>query len=67
MILILNQQKINELLDCLLIILRRKTIYESEELVISTLSTLNNLSYFSHPDLKGPFTDRNLDICEGTF
>lgn len=60
-------QKINEFLDCLLILLRRKTIYEHEELIISVLSTLNNLSYYALPDRKNPFDVRSLDICEGLW
>ncbi|XP_065215268.1 armadillo repeat-containing protein 2 [Planococcus citri] len=59
-----THEKIKEFLDCLLIILRRKTIHENEELIISALSTLNNLSYYSFPEFKGPFHDRSLDISE---
>ncbi|KAK7605197.1 hypothetical protein V9T40_007055 [Parthenolecanium corni] len=59
-----SMPKMNEFLDCLLTILRRKTIHESEELVLSILNTLNNLSYYSLPNTKRPFGNRCLYICE---
>lgn len=48
-------------------ILRRKSVTESEELVMSALSTLNNLSFYSDPQasIEGPFTMRQIEITQG--
>ena len=48
-------------------ILRRKSVTESEELVMSTLSTLNNLSFYAdpHASSEGPFSIRQIEITQG--
>ncbi|KAK9511340.1 hypothetical protein O3M35_000009 [Rhynocoris fuscipes] len=52
--------------DLLLMILRRKSVNESEELVMSTLSTLNNLSYYAGPESsnEGPFSIRQIEVTQ---
>lgn len=55
--------------DILLTVLRRKSAAENEELVLSTLSTLNNLSFYADP---GSMRDstlglRQLEIAQGLF
>ena len=53
-----------QFLDILLTVLRRKSVVDSEELVHSVLSTLNNLSYY--PTSKdGAFGERQLEIAQG--
>lgn len=48
-------------------VLRRKSVNESEELVMSTLSTLNNLSYYAGPEAAtdGPFALRQIEVTQG--
>ena len=48
-------------------VLRRKSIAESEELVMSALSTLNNLSYYAEPEFsnEGTFASRQIEIAQG--
>ncbi|XP_014251201.1 armadillo repeat-containing protein 2 [Cimex lectularius] len=65
----IDQQKAQDggrFLDLLLMVLRRKSAAESEELVMSTLSTLNNLSYYAEPDAasEGPFALRQIEITQ---
>jgi hypothetical protein len=55
-----------QFLDVLLTILRRKSVVDSEELVHSVLSTLNNLSYYPTSD-DGAFGERQLEIAQGTL
>uniref|UniRef100_A0A146LPT6 Armadillo repeat-containing protein 2 n=3 Tax=Lygus hesperus TaxID=30085 RepID=A0A146LPT6_LYGHE len=52
--------------DLLLMVLRRKSITESVELVMSTLSSLNNLSYYALPEMasEGPFASRQIEITQ---
>ncbi|PSN42597.1 hypothetical protein C0J52_08697 [Blattella germanica] len=52
-----------QFLDVLLTVLRRKSVTESEELVHSVLSTLNNLSYYPTSN-DGTFGERQLEIAE---
>jgi hypothetical protein len=53
-------------LDILLTVLRRKSVVDSEELVHSVLSTLNNLSYYPTSN-DGAFGERQLEIAQGTM
>lgn len=53
-----------QFLDILLTVLRRKSVIESEELVHSILSTLNNLSYYPASN-DGAFGERQLEIAQG--
>lgn len=50
-------------------ILRRKSVIESEELVMSALTTLNNMSFYAEPNLAtdGPFATRQIDISQGKY
>ncbi|CAH1402753.1 unnamed protein product [Nezara viridula] len=61
-----NARDGGKFLDILLMILRRKSVTESEELVMSALSTLNNLSFYSDPQAstEGPFTMRQIEITQ---
>jgi len=55
-------------LDALLSVLRRKSVDESEELVLAALAALNNLSYYAdmtNADTAGPFGARQLDVAQG--
>ncbi|XP_063220147.1 armadillo repeat-containing protein 2 isoform X2 [Bacillus rossius redtenbacheri] len=52
-----------QLLDILLSLLRRKSIQDSEELVHSILSTLNNLSYYPCNSTSS-LSDRKLEIAQ---
>lgn len=54
-------------MNILLMVLRRKSAAENEELVLSTLSTLNNLSYYAEPESTrdGPFAQHQLEIAQG--
>ncbi|XP_021923025.1 armadillo repeat-containing protein 2 isoform X2 [Zootermopsis nevadensis] len=52
-----------QFLDILLTVLRRKSVIESEELVHSILSTLNNLSYYPASN-DGAFGERQLEIAQ---
>jgi len=53
-----------QFLDILLTVLRRKSVVDSEELVHSVLSTLNNLSYYPTSN-DGAFGERQLEIAQG--
>ena len=53
-----------QFLDILLTVLRRKSVVDSEELVHSVLSTLNNLSYYPTAN-DGAFGERQLEIAQG--
>jgi hypothetical protein len=53
-----------QFLDVLLTVLCRKSVVESEELVHSILSTLNNLSYYPKSN-DGAFGERQLEIAQG--
>jgi peptidoglycan hydrolase-like protein with peptidoglycan-binding domain len=55
-----------QFLDVLLTVLRRKSVVDSEELVHSVLSTLNNLSYYPMSS-DGAFGERQLEIAQGTL
>ncbi|KAJ4439022.1 hypothetical protein ANN_14978 [Periplaneta americana] len=55
-----------QFLDILLTVLRRKSVVESEELVHSVLSTLNNLSYYPTSN-DGAFGERELEIAQGVL
>ncbi|XP_039294214.1 armadillo repeat-containing protein 2 isoform X2 [Nilaparvata lugens] len=61
-----NKKDAERLISMLLKVLRRKSATESEELVISALSTFNNLSYYAasstSPD--SPFAVRNIELAE---
>ncbi|KAG8307964.1 Armadillo repeat-containing protein 2 [Homalodisca vitripennis] len=54
-------------IDILLTVLRRKSVAESEELILSTLSTLNNLSFYTDPETArdSPFGQRQLEVAQG--
>ena len=53
-----------QFLDILLTVLHQKSVADSEELVHSALSTLNNLSY--HPTSNdGVFGEQQLEIAQG--
>ncbi|PNF40949.1 hypothetical protein B7P43_G08853 [Cryptotermes secundus] len=52
-----------QFLDVLLTVLRHKSVVDSEELVHSTLSTLNNLSYYPISN-DGAFGERQLEIAQ---
>lgn len=53
-------------LEVLLSVLRRKSVNESEELILSILSTLNNLSFYSDPEVlqDGPFAQRQIEMVQ---
>jgi len=53
-----------QFLDVLLTVLHRKSVVDSEELVHSILSTLNNLSYYPTSN-DGAFGQRQLEIAQG--
>ncbi|KAJ9581373.1 hypothetical protein L9F63_023449 [Diploptera punctata] len=58
-----NDKVGDKFLDVLLTVLRRKSVAESEELVHSVLSTLNNLSYYPTNN-DGVFGERQLEIAQ---
>uniref|UniRef100_A0A1B6CHS7 Armadillo repeat-containing protein 2 n=1 Tax=Clastoptera arizonana TaxID=38151 RepID=A0A1B6CHS7_9HEMI len=56
----------NRFIQILLMVLRRKSTIENEELILSSLSTLNNLSYYAKPEATrdGPFLQYQLEIAQ---
>ncbi|KAI5732296.1 hypothetical protein M8J77_024523 [Diaphorina citri] len=57
-----SERIVNVLLSCI----RYKTIYESEELLLVTLTTLNNLTFYTQSDSQqdSPISKRTLEIAQ---
>lgn len=58
-----SERILNVLLSCI----RYKNIYESEEVLLVTLTTLNNLTFYTQTESQSdsPFSKRTLEIAQG--
>lgn len=64
----LNEKYGNQLIEEILKILISNPFKKNEDLVLSILSTLNNLSYYYSNDLEADiFHVKQVDIVEGNF